>query len=416
LVQVGAQCRGMAWRIHASVIRGEIDNRQKGLIRGKVWLDGLERPIELELAGNACADLAGCLLKFSNRQPTVPMRKDAAFAFLQRGRIGDLTASRKVRVFDLSLDKACALIERGEKPPEHMANSLYLEWFSESQGRIVIESADFDLEISAPEWQITAEEEKQRLADASAGWDEFISRLDAALEKHQRGAKDPDAHWDEHDYERFLKESDARTDKYIELLDKFGHSPEAHEKIEREMGWSCESTDEEATEDSGQSDETNADYDAADEPLPEPDPLREGIDWIRTEDGEVRHPLQHRCFEAAIQIWERCKEVGLEEGDDEDLDRFLFEFQTISAKLAGALGSIAEGHGCYDPAFTVACLKRALDHLHKCQAGLETVGAKQCGKSRSRLLPEALVADARRDLFEIRQSILRLMQEYRSRQ
>jgi hypothetical protein len=32
----------MAWRIHDSVIRGEIDNRAKGAVRGKLWLDGPE--------------------------------------------------------------------------------------------------------------------------------------------------------------------------------------------------------------------------------------------------------------------------------------------------------------------------------------------------------------------------------------
>ncbi|HEY2951165.1 MAG TPA: hypothetical protein VGK40_01205 [Verrucomicrobiae bacterium] len=54
----------MAWRIHDSVIRGEIDNRVKGRVRGKLWLNGLADPVTLELKGNACPDLAGCLLKY----------------------------------------------------------------------------------------------------------------------------------------------------------------------------------------------------------------------------------------------------------------------------------------------------------------------------------------------------------------
>jgi hypothetical protein len=51
---------------------------------------------------------------------------------------------------------------------------------------------------------------------------------------------------------------------------------------------------------------------ALNEPLPEPDPLREDIDWIRTEDGEVRHPLQHRCYQSAfrfLQIEEARQEM-----------------------------------------------------------------------------------------------------------
>jgi hypothetical protein len=45
-----------------------------------------------------------------------------------------------------------------------MANSLYLEWFSEANGRVVIESADYELNISAPEWRMTPEEDEQRAA------------------------------------------------------------------------------------------------------------------------------------------------------------------------------------------------------------------------------------------------------------
>ena len=64
--------------------------------------------------------------------------------------------------------------------------------------------------------------------------------------------------------------------------------------------------------------------------------------------------------------------------------------------------------GLRDAAFTVACLKRALDHLHQSQAGLEAVAPKK-------LLPEKMIAEARKELFEIREGILRLMDEFRGR-
>src|SRR6266516_462143 len=94
----------MAWRIHDSVQRGEIDNRERGVVRGKVWLHGLQEPVVLELKGNACRDLAGCLLTFENPGETIPMRTDARVEPLQRGTIGDLTASRKVRVSHIPFD------------------------------------------------------------------------------------------------------------------------------------------------------------------------------------------------------------------------------------------------------------------------------------------------------------------------
>lgn len=59
----------MAWRIADSVIRGEIDNRQKGRVTGRIWLAGRKEPLELELQGNALRDLAGRRLRFENPKP-----------------------------------------------------------------------------------------------------------------------------------------------------------------------------------------------------------------------------------------------------------------------------------------------------------------------------------------------------------
>jgi hypothetical protein len=46
--------------------------------------------------------------------------------------------------------------------------------------------------------------------------------------------------------------------------------------------------------------------------------------------------------------------------------------------------------------------------LHKSQAGLEGLAPKK-------LLPEKTIAEARKELFEIREGILRLMDEFRGR-
>ena len=399
----------MAFRIHDSVVRGEIDNRVKGIVRGRIWIEGRAEPVVLELKGNAWPDLAGCRLTFTNPQQRVPHAHLDSLHPLQHGSIGDLTASRKVRVFDVPLPDALDMIHRKEKPSEHMANCLYLEWFSEANGRVVIESADYELTISAPEWRLTPEEDAERAKQADTGMADFMGKLSEAIEQHQSGQKDPEEPWDEHDYEKFLKESDARTDKYMELLDKYGDSDEAEAKIAREMGWERELTPEEAELEQQRIEEMNAACEAAlNEPEPEPEPHREGIDWIRTEDGDLCHPLEHRCSETAIRYWKQVDELGLDKMGDKDLEQFIFEFQTTSAKLAGALGGVARGTGFADASFTVACLKRALDHLHKSQAGLEATAAKK-------LLPETLIAEARKELFEIREGILRLMDEFRGR-
>jgi hypothetical protein len=409
LTGAGGLFCGMAFRIHDSVVRGEIDNRVKGIVRGKIWVEGRAKPVVLELKGNAWPDLAGCLLTFTNLLKRIPHHGLDSLSPVQRGTIGDLTASRKVRVMEIPMPEAYLMKKRGEHVPEHMANSLYLEWFSEQNGRVVIESVDYELKISAPEWRLTPEEESQRAQQAAAGMDDFMGKLTEAIEQQQRGQKDPEAEWDEHDYEKFLKESDARTDKYMELQEKYGDSPEAEEKIAKEMGWLKEQTPEEAEEESKRIEEMNrACEEALNEPPPEPEPHREGIDWIRDKQGHIHHPLQHRCTESSMKIWKQVDKLGIKKTDGDDLQEFIGEWLTTGAKLAGALDGIAQDRDPADAAFTVACLKRALDHLHKSQAGLEAVAPKK-------ILPEKMLKEARQELFEIREGILKLMDEFRGR-
>lgn len=402
----------MAFRIHDSVVRGEIDNRVKGIVRGRLWIEGQVEPVHLELQGNAHPDLAGCLLTFTHPQKRFPYPGRAALNPVQRGSIGDLTASRKARVPAVPLADFLNWPEEKGRPPSRWANCLYLEWFSEANGRVVLESADYELTISAPEWRMTPAEEAERAKQAAAGMEAFMRKLTEAIEKHKRGQKDPEAKWDEYDYERLMKESDARTDKYMELLEKYGDSEAAAAKIAQEMGWSSGDEEEPADENDGgrmSVEELNRICEEAlNEPEDEPDPQREGIDWLRTPDGDLRHPLQHRCIASALRFWNQAELLGLEGLADPDLDQFIFEFQTTGAKLAGALNGLARGQGDSDPAFTVACLKRALDHLHQSQAGLEAVAPKK-------LLPEPMLAEARQELFAIREAILKLMAELRGR-
>jgi hypothetical protein len=397
----------MALRIHDSVVRGEIDNRSKGVVRGKIWLEGQPEPLVLELQGNAHPDLAGCLLTFRSRGPRFIDSRFESLAREQCGVVGDLTASRKARVLDVSGAEAYAMSKRGEKPPEHLANSFYVEWFSQTSGRVVIESTDYDLTISPPVWQLTPEEEEQRARDVAQAMEGFLQNLTAAIEQHQRGQKDHEEPWNEHDYERFLRESDARTAKYGELLEKYGDSDEAEAIIARHMDWDHELSEEGGEERDPSVDEMNrACEEALAEPDPQPDPLREGIDWIRTERGDLRHPLQHRAFESAMRFHRIVEELNEDEVSHEDLDAFVFEFQTASVKLGGALNATVRGEGFRDPAFTVAYLKRALNHLHKAQAALAAAAQKG-------LLPNEVMTEARRELLQIREGVLNLMEELR---
>ena len=421
----------MAWRIQDSVIHGEIDNRQHGVVRGRLWLKGYTDPILLDLKGNAAPDLAGCLLTFENPGEPTPMRTDGRMAPIQHGTIGDLTASRKVRVFDIPFEEARVLLKKKQPVPEHLANCLYLEWFSEANGRVVIESTDYKLTISPPAWRLTPAEEKTRAQEAAAGFNGFIQRLSDALasKKHQ---PPEDKEWDEFDYEKFMRECDARTDKYGELLDKYMDHPDRDRIIAREMGWTwleealdAKKENEEGTskapatpaagelessaaEKSEDHDEDNG-FDFPDDvPELEPNPATEGVDWVRGKDGYICHPLCLRTLEGSLGLWHKLEELGLDKTEDDDLCSLLGEYQTTSAKLAGALDGLAYDRDLSDGPFIVACLKRALSHLQKAQGALEKVAPKS-------LLPADMIPPLRTELFSVREEILRLMEKFRSK-
>ncbi len=179
----GRECYrcAMAWRIDEHVIKGEIDNRVRGRVTGRIWFVGREEPVRFELEGNAWRDLAGRRLEFVNPEPKPGL--DDGFAQQQAGTVGDITASRKVKVPDVPMDEVMELIKQGKAFPWHWGNSLYFEWFSESNGRVVIESASYRMTISPDStWDMTAEEEDAQRTVNGLSMVGFMDRLASAVE------------------------------------------------------------------------------------------------------------------------------------------------------------------------------------------------------------------------------------------
>ena len=408
----------MAWRIHDRVLRGEIDNRERDHVRGRIWLVGREEPVTLELSGNCRRDLAGCVVTFVNPQASVKpgpsartrLRKKEAndLTMQQTGVAGDITASRKVRVFDIPLEEALRMTREGAAPPEHMANSLYIEWFSEANGRVVIESADYTVDVSPPAWTLSPEEEQEQVEASHQAMRDWLDRLDQVQQFEPPVSFDPEEEkpMDEFGYEKLMRESDSKTDKYMALLEKYEGHPDREKIVAREMGW-------EWLEEALEADERGALPPPEELELPplEPNPATEGVDWIRDKDGHIHHPLTKRAFESAMSMWHYCKDRNFlgDEGDT-DLQEMIFEFQTAGAKIAGALDSLAyDDDHSRDGGFVVAALKRALNYLHKSVAAAEKVAQKN-------LLPADRLEAFRADLFEVREAMLKLMQRFRAKQ
>jgi hypothetical protein len=171
----------MAWRIDTAVLRGEIDNRTRGRVTGRIWFVGRTEPVILELEGNSWRNLAGRKLEFINPQPE--SMELQCFAGRQRGSVGDITASRRVRVPEIPMDQVGEYYAARKPFPWHWGNSLYLEWFSQRNGRVVIESAAFELKID-PEaaWEMAPEEETTQREKNGAAMTGFMDRLANALE------------------------------------------------------------------------------------------------------------------------------------------------------------------------------------------------------------------------------------------
>ncbi len=392
----------MALRLDVQVVRGEIDNRVQGRVRGRVWLAGRDEPLLLDLEGDAWRDLAGCRLEFRNPKP-VTIRRMPAVAADQGGIVGDMTASRKVRVPDPAATESGKRRKRGEEPPEHWANALYLEWFSQANGRVVIESADFVLKPSLPEWQMSVADERAQKEKNTHAMTAFLARLTDAVERGRRRAGDAQEErpggMDEFGWEQALRESDAVSDKYGELLDKYGDSAESEDIIAHEMGW-----DRELEDATGEPREwLRAPAEVAAEVQAQG--TTAGPDADPPEDQQ--HPLVEEASELAMGFWKWCDEHAMLDDDaDEDVLEAMFQAQTLAAKLAGALNSHREASGT--DGLVVAALKRALSYLDAALAATQRL----TGKTPVPVPPERLQA-FRAGLFAVREEMLRIMNAHR---
>jgi hypothetical protein len=396
----------MAWRIAKSVVKGEIDNRARGTVTGKIWILGREEPLTFSLAGNCWRDLAGFRFSFTNPDPQPG--DNTGLDAIQDGKVGDITASRKVRDVPME-DLEKLMSEPGENKGARwpLVNCLYLEWYSNSNGRVVIESTKFKIELGEQAWTLDEEgESDQRVENQKTicNWlDEVVDRLDGAADDEFDAAAE--APMDEFQWEKFMKESDVRTDKYSKLLDQYMDHPDRDRIVAREMGWTWVEEMMDA-EDKGALEESEDKDPFGDVPDLVPNPLTEGTDWVRNEHGHVEHPLCLRTRNVAMELWHYAEKLGLlGENGDKELHDMIFQAQMAGAKLAGALNHLAYDDD-RDGGFLVAALKRALNYLHDAIALTGKVEAKN-------LIEPDRLKNYEKNLFEIRQEILALMNRYR---
>lgn len=396
----------MAWRLNKSVIRGELDNRQHGMVTGRIWLLGRPEPLELRLSGNALRDVAGARLVFENPRPEPG--EPAQLLTRQEGLVGDITAARRFRVASSGPGAS------------RWGQGLYLEWFSDVNGRVVIESADYRLQVTGREWSLTPAEEQQQIRDnrqAVCDWLDELNSMGHLEEGEELDREEERPPWaateetedeilDEFQWEKFLKESDERAEKFAELFERYKDEPDGERRVAREMGWTWLEEMLEA-EERGLAPEIEPAVLENPPPL-EPNPLTEGVDWVRSEHDHIEHPLVQRARRLAIRMWRETEAAGwMKENSPQAIRDLVMQTQMASVRLAGALNHLAYDDQP-DNGFLVASLKRGLNVLHQALAAASSRAVADA-------FPPALVEGYRRELFDLRQDILAHMQTFRSR-
>ena len=120
----------MAWRPIRYLICGELDNTVLGKVIGWMKFAGKKRIVKLDLKGDFHRDIRGTIIRFkgdANGDETDAYAYIEGFSCHQEGKAGDMTA--------------------GLAPADYISGHCYLEWYSEDNGRVVIELDQNQVEV-----------------------------------------------------------------------------------------------------------------------------------------------------------------------------------------------------------------------------------------------------------------------------
>jgi hypothetical protein len=195
---------------------------------------------------------------------------------------------------------------------------------------------------------------------------------------------EPERAWDEYDWERFLQQQDHKTEKYMELLEKYLDDPNRDQIIAREMGWT------QLLEGKDWTQEVDAllEEDAGEERDEPPDSFEE-------------HSLYRAAF--ALTVWiDQMFDVDATLQNEPSAVKLATHAALASAKLAAALS----GEDVDEIGMTIAYLKRALKAIT-----LSIDGA--AALLREKRISVAQHAVLLQRLFQVRDGIITLIGEYR---
>jgi len=462
----------MAFRIDKAAVRGELSNEERGVVTGRIWLAGRKEPLQLRLRGDCLRDLAGCTVRFTNPRPA-PDPALAVLSLEQNGVAGELTASRKVRQPAVSDQEVLDLLEKDQPIPCRIANALYLEWYSEENGRVVIEATDYTVGVSVPAWTMTAEENAEQLADSQHHFQRFIHAItgddpeavdtfDDALDSDpdedgedpdidpdilanrlgtaghhppdgaeraadsDRGLEDDPAEaadgvpLDEFEWEQELRDADRRAEAYQEAFEKYRDHPQREKMIAAALGWDEEPEDEPISPEDFNADplihQALVSFDGMLDSVGgrQSDEPVEPDDEPEEEDPfGSHHPLSQRAMDFALALQREAEERGLmgEGTDNRDHSPVLSLILHIIT-LGGKLAGALDGWAQGldpEPGFIIAMLKRAQVPLNEALHAFDCIDATSLNAETRQWLQSR-----KRDLFDLRRDIIDLMHQLRT--
>jgi hypothetical protein len=201
--------------------------------------------------------------------------------------------------------------------------------------------------------------------------------------------------WDEYAWERFLQQQEQRTEKYMELLEKYLNHPQRDELIAREMGWTHLLD--------GDARNWEEEVDAQFEQEHEADAPEVTGETAEPGFGFERHPLYQQTVALGTELDKIFSAAPAKTRDHPAAIALQSQNTLAAAKLAAALNE----DDVEELGMSIAYLKRA---LHAITISLDAVAHLHEGA-----MLDDLAAGAIRDrLFEIRGGVVSAMGDFRA--
>ncbi|MFC1766512.1 hypothetical protein ACFL6U_31090, partial [Planctomycetota bacterium] len=145
----------MAFRPTEHLIEGELDNTHLGRVTGWMQFAGMQEKVTLNLTGDFHRDIRGSKIHFVGDASEFVNETQArkymdSFAAQQNGKVGDITAGRE---------------------PVDYVDYPYIEWYSEENGRVVLELEPVQIEVigrpipALESFPISRKEQAQNIAE-----------------------------------------------------------------------------------------------------------------------------------------------------------------------------------------------------------------------------------------------------------